>query len=231
MFSFASALCVFDPFWSFISPPFRPGPVSAVPAWGNFTQIAARVEKAKHLEIIHVMKQKVCGFVMVEVKGHKNPWIFFILLVQPHSKKQFHLDLYRRYIPIMPETVWKFWQNNIILLGPDVLLDLLAIFEDVCFWTCLKIDSFFFSASWDWNLVRLTQSCGYLSAIGLLAYDETTHEQSQNALNLLEHLPKVKWRYRIWLWTKDIYNSRCPNTWTWFYDWSHLLDYWTWKAQ
>jgi len=79
LFSFASALWVFDPSFP---PPFRPAPVSAVPAWGNFTQIAARVEKAKHLEIIHVMKQNVCGFVMVEVKGHKNPWIFFILLVQ-----------------------------------------------------------------------------------------------------------------------------------------------------
>ena len=172
-------------------------------------------------------------------RAQKSLDFLYLTCPIPHSKKQFHLDLYRRYIPIMPETVWTFWQNNIILLGPD-------------YWTCwrsLRMFVFgrvwrlipFFSASWDWNLVRLTQ----LDSLLWIPFSHWLARVWRNNPWTNKNLDKVKMAWtclnifpklsedtgRIWLWTKDIYNFRSWCTRTWLYDWSHLLNYWTWQAQ
>lgn len=108
------------------------------------------------------------------------------------------------------------------------LLDLLAIFQDVCFWTCLKIDSFF-SASWDGNLVATFQP---LACSRMMKQPMNKVNMAWTCLNIFPKLSEdtgFDFEPKTSIISGD--GAPPPNTWTWFYDWSHLLNYWTLEAQ
>ncbi len=132
------------------------------------------------------MEQNMWGFAIIEVKGHQIHGYSSSYMSNPDCKTQFHLDL---------SDIDACWiLDNRHHLARTRWRDFLWFFRMFVFWTCLKVDSFFLSSSWDCHpfLAWLTESFSYLSAIGLLEYDETTHERWQ------KYGTKSKWLELAW---------------------------------